>query len=111
MQQKVEIVPAAEADLPEILSLAKAAFPDPWTEQQFRQTMCCCYSRIWCARAAGEFCGYVAVSLAGDAVNLDDIAIAGVILHKFSQKNSADHTTNAKQKSVPAKAETLPFSL
>ena len=65
MQQKVEIVPAAEADLPEILSLAKAAFPDPWTEQQFRQTMCCCYSRIWCARAAGEFCGYVAVSLAG----------------------------------------------
>ena len=29
MQQKVEIVPAAEADLPEILSLAKAAFPDP----------------------------------------------------------------------------------
>ena len=46
MQQKVEIVPAAEADLPEILSLAKAAFPDPWTEQQFRQTMCCCYSRI-----------------------------------------------------------------
>ena len=25
MQQKVEIVPAAEADLPEILSLAKAA--------------------------------------------------------------------------------------
>lgn len=57
MQQKVEIVPAAEADLPEILSLAKAAFPDPWTEQQFRQTMCCCYSRIWCARAAGEFCG------------------------------------------------------
>ena len=76
MQQKVEIVPAAEADLPEILSLAKAAFPDPWTEQQFRQTMCCCYSRIWCARAAGEFCGYVAVSLAGDAVNLDDIAVA-----------------------------------
>ena len=76
MRQKVEIVPAAEADLPEILSLAKAAFPDPWTEQQFRQTMCCCYSRIWCARAAGEFCGYVAVSLAGDAVNLDDIAVA-----------------------------------
>ena len=76
MQQKVEIVPAAEADLPEILSLAKAAFPDPWTEQQFRQTMCCCYSRIWCARAAGEFCGYAAVSLAGDAVNLDDIAVA-----------------------------------
>ena len=76
MQQKVEIVPAAEADLPEILSLAKAAFPDPWTEQQFRQTMCCCYNRIWCARAAGEFCGYAAVSLAGDAVNLDDIAVA-----------------------------------
>ena len=75
MRQKVEIAPAAEADLPEILSLAKAAFPDPWTEQQFRQTMCCCYSRIWCARAAGEFCGYVAVSLAGDAVNLDDIAV------------------------------------
>lgn len=75
MRQKVEIVPAAEADLPEILSLAKAAFPDPWTEQQFRQTMCCCYSRIWCARAAGEFCGYAAVSLAGDAVNLDDIAV------------------------------------
>ena len=76
MQQKVEIVPAAESDLPEILSLAKAAFPDPWTEQQFRQTMCCCYSRIWCARTAGEFCGYAAVSLAGDAVNLDDIAVA-----------------------------------
>ena len=76
MQQKVEIVPAAEADLPEILSLAKAAFPDPWTEQQFRQTMCCCYSRIWCAKVAGEFCGYAAVSLAGDAVNLDDIAVA-----------------------------------
>ncbi|MDY3656364.1 MAG: hypothetical protein SO054_09460, partial [Ruminococcus callidus] len=35
----------------------------------------------------------------------------GVILHKFSQKNSADHTINAKQKSVPARAETLPFSL
>lgn len=33
------------------------------------------------------------------------------IVHKFSQKNSADHTINAKQKSVPAKAETLPFSL
>lgn len=86
MQQKVEIVPAAEADLPEILSLAKAAFPDPWTEQQFRQTMCCCYSRIWCARAAGEFCGYVAVSLAGDAVNLDDIAIVPA----FRRRVSAD---------------------
>ena len=75
MQQRVEIAPAAEADLQWILTLAKAAIPAQWRDQQFRQTMCCCYSRIWCARAAGEFCGYVAVSLARDAVNLDDIAV------------------------------------
>ena len=61
MKQKAEIVPASEQDLAALAELAEQCFPDPWSENVFRQTMCCCYA---------------AVSRTGDAVNLDDIAVS-----------------------------------
>ena len=73
MKQKAEIVPASEQDLAVLAELAEQCFPDPWSENVFRQTMCCCYNRIWCAKVDGKLCGYAAVSRTGDAVNLDDI--------------------------------------
>ena len=76
MTQKAEIVPASEQDLAVLAELAEQCFPDPWSENVFRQTMCCCYNRIWCAKVDGKLCGYAAVSRTGDAVNLDDIAVS-----------------------------------
>ena len=76
MKQKAEIVPASEQDLAVLAELAEQCFPDPWSENVFRQTMCCCYNRIWCAKVDGKLCGYAAVSRTGDAVNLDDIAVS-----------------------------------
>ena len=76
MQQKVEIVPASEQDLAALAEMAAQCFSDPWSENIFRQTMCCCYNRIWCAKIDGMLCGYAAISRTGDAVNLDDIAVA-----------------------------------
>ncbi|MFQ9094678.1 MAG: ribosomal protein S18-alanine N-acetyltransferase [Ruminococcus sp.] len=76
MKQKAEIVPASEQDLAALAELAEQCFPDPWSENVFRQTMCCCYNRIWCAKVDGKLCGYAAVSRTGDAVNLDDIAVS-----------------------------------
>ena len=63
-------------DLAVLAELAEQCFPDPWSENVFRQTMCCCYNRIWCAKVDGKLCGYAAVSRTGDAVNLDDIAVS-----------------------------------
>lgn len=76
MKQKAEIVPASEQDLAALAELAEQCFSDPWSENIFRQTMCCCYNRIWCAKIDGMLCGYAAISRTGDAVNLDDIAVA-----------------------------------
>ena len=75
MRQRVEISAAEGQDAAELAALAKQCFPDPWSEGIFRQTLCCCYNRIWCARQNGTLCGYVAVSHTGNAVNLDDIAV------------------------------------
>ena len=75
MRQRVEIAAAEGQDAAELAALARRCFPDPWSEGIFRQTLCCCYNRIWCARQNGTLCGYVAVSHTGDAVNLDDIAV------------------------------------
>ena len=69
MKQKAEIVPASEQDLAELAELAEQCFSDPWSENIFRQTMCCCYNRIWCAKIDGMLCGYAAISRTGDAVN------------------------------------------
>lgn len=75
MRQRAEIAAAEGQDAAELAALARQCFPDPWSEGIFRQTLCCCYNRIWCARQNGTLCGYVAVSRTGDAVNLDDIAV------------------------------------
>ena len=75
MRQRVEISAAEGQDAAELAALAKQCFPDPWSEGIFRQTLCCCYNRIWCARQNGTLCGYVAVSHTGNAVNLYDIAV------------------------------------
>ena len=75
MQQRVNLVPLKEAWLPVVAEIAALSFPDPWSENLFRQTMDCCYNRIWCAVDGETVCGYVVVSQTGDAVNLDDIAV------------------------------------
>lgn len=75
MRRRVEIVPGDIGHLEALLEIARASFPDPWSEEIFRQTLCSCTSRIFCAVDGQTVCGYAAVSRAGDAMNLDDIAI------------------------------------
>ena len=89
MKQKAEIVPASEQDLAVLAELAEQCFPDPWSENVFRQTMCCCYNRIWCAKVDGKLCGYAAVSRTGDAVNLDDIAVSPAFRRQGHRKTAA----------------------
>ena len=46
MQQRVNLVPLKEAWLPVVAEIAALSFPDPWSENLFRQTMDCCYNRM-----------------------------------------------------------------
>ena len=75
MELTTKIHIARPEDIPAILEIAKASFPDPWTEALFRQTLEQNSAPFWCAGDGNRVLGYLVLSFCGDAVSIDDIAV------------------------------------
>ncbi len=68
--------PMGPADLPEVLAIEQAAYPYPWTEEQFRQELANPVSRIDLARSEGELCGYICYWLIAGEMQILNVATA-----------------------------------
>ena len=67
------ITDATEADIPDVLAIARASFPDPWSEQNYRSALA--YSVFCIARLEGKTVGFCVVNVSADEAELYDIAV------------------------------------
>ena len=58
------ITDATEADIPDVLAIARASFPDPWSEQNYRSALA--YSVFSIARLEGKTVGFCVVNVSAD---------------------------------------------
>ena len=75
MHPKVNLIPAEEAHLEQLVRLAECSFPDPWSAGVFRQTMHSPASMLWCAMDGEIVVGYLAISRTGDDMSVDELAV------------------------------------
>ncbi len=72
----MEIRKAVPADLAQIMEIATASFPDPWSAVLFQQALEQQETPFYCAAEGEHLLGYLVLSFCGDVINLDDIAVA-----------------------------------
>ena len=71
----VSLRPMLAGDLGAVLAVEAEAFPDPWSERQFREELAREDRRWLAAEADGRVVGYGGVMLVGDECHLMDIAV------------------------------------
>lgn len=77
MTLKADITPAALQDMKALSEIAAASFPDPWSERLFTEAFENEYTRIMLARTnSGDTAGYIVLSMTGDDISIDDIAVS-----------------------------------
>ena len=101
MTPRVEIVPAAAADIPALSGIESACFSVPWSAEALAGTLASPFAHVRLARRAGEPVGYLcATVLAGEAEILRIAVlpaarrqgIARALLHDFWKTVPADAT-------------------
>jgi [ribosomal protein S18]-alanine N-acetyltransferase len=73
----IEITPMTGADLPQVLAIERASFPDPWSERMFRDDLKDDGMRLTvCLRSDGKVAGYAVGWFVLDEFHLGNIAVA-----------------------------------
>jgi [ribosomal protein S18]-alanine N-acetyltransferase len=113
------------ADLDEIMTIERSAFPFPWSPGFFRQELQVACARSILAEADGKILGYVLFWLLPGAIDIHNIAvhvdfrrkgIARVLLHKVIDEAARQSVTRVmlevRQSNLPAQRlyETMGFS-
>lgn len=75
MQSDILIRPMLESDLPQVLLIENASFPDPWTEGIFRTSMSDETETWFAAEKEGKLLGYVGMQSVLDEGYIDNIAV------------------------------------
>ena len=72
----IEITPMTGADLPQVLAIERASFPDPWSERMFRDDLKDDGMRLTvCLRSDGAVAGYAVGWFVADEFHLGNIAV------------------------------------
>ncbi|MBI2345725.1 MAG: GNAT family N-acetyltransferase, partial [Deltaproteobacteria bacterium] len=72
----VTIAPMDTDDLPAVLAIETAAFPSPWTERMFLESIRSEHGMGWVARASDRIVGYIVFAVCADECDLLNIAVA-----------------------------------
>ena len=75
MQNDVLVRPMTEADLPRVLEIENASFPDPWTEGIFRSSLSDELETWFAAEKDGLLAGYAGMQSVLDEGYIDNIAV------------------------------------
>lgn len=74
--QPVGFSPLREADLTRILEIERVCFPQPWSEDSFRDVVAGrSFASIAARTAAGELAGYIVFSEAADELHILNVAV------------------------------------
>lgn len=66
---------ATPEDLPALIELERAVFPDAWSENSLAQTLNDAHYVVWLAERESEICGYGAAWTMGDEGELSRLAV------------------------------------
>jgi ribosomal-protein-alanine N-acetyltransferase len=72
----VVLRPARASDVDALVTIERAAFPDPWDARSFRSVINAPAGRVTVAERAGDVVGYAVVLLAADEAELANLAVA-----------------------------------
>ena len=75
-QSDILIRPMQESDLPKVLAIEAASFPDPWTEGIFRSSLSDETELWFVAEKDGKLLGYAGMQTVLDEGYIDNIAVA-----------------------------------
>ena len=75
MQNNILVRPMTEADLPRVLEIEGASFPDPWTEGIFRSSLSDELETWFVAEQGGTLTGYAGMQSVLDEGYIDNIAV------------------------------------
>lgn len=69
----IEIVPLTTRLLAEVVEIERRVYPDPWSEETFREELAAPRRTYVVARADGEVVGYAGMMLVGDEAHITSV--------------------------------------
>lgn len=86
-----EIKPLTEADLPRVIAIEDACYPDPWSETHFRQELQQVHAQVDLCWAGSELAGYLCYWLIAGEMQILNVATAPSFQRRGVARRLMDH--------------------